>query len=132
MIDARTRALAKILAEELWKEHSGTFRVQWFAEVANAAPDERDDGALTQAVRRVLERLEEIPASEAARAQEEELRVLRALHKACNRAFGWGNESALHAYAHVETAVTNLRCDVKAEVFLREAAERRLKDMGKD
>jgi hypothetical protein len=50
--------------------------------------------------------------------------IARVLLKELNDLFGWGDESEFHALAHVRTAVTNLRCDLRTEQFLRENAER--------
>lgn len=54
----------------------------------------------------------------------EEASVAAALHRELNDLFGWGDESLLHASLHVRNAVTNLRCDLRAEKFLRENADR--------
>jgi hypothetical protein len=54
----------------------------------------------------------------------EEAKVAAALHRELNDLFGWGDESLLHASLHVRNAVTNLRCDLRAEKFLRENADR--------
>jgi hypothetical protein len=54
----------------------------------------------------------------------EEANVAAALHRELNDLFGWGDESMLHASLHVRNAVTNLRCDLRAEKFLRENADR--------
>lgn len=54
-----------------------------------------------------------------------EARVANALHRELNDLFGWGDESMLHALAHVRNAVINLRADLRTEKFLRENAEKR-------
>lgn len=51
-------------------------------------------------------------------------KILSYLHRELNDLFGWGNESVLHAVAHVRNAVLNLRADLATEKFLKDNAER--------
>jgi len=49
--------------------------------------------------------------------------MLRAMHRELNELCGWGDESFLHAYAHIGNFIKNLRADFRAERMLREKAE---------
>ncbi len=51
-------------------------------------------------------------------------KILGYLHRELNDLFGWGDESVLHAVAHVRNAVLNLRADLATEKFLKDNAER--------
>jgi len=51
------------------------------------------------------------------------LRLMDAMHKELNALCDWGDESFMHAYAHIGNVIKNLRADVRTEKILREKAE---------
>lgn len=56
-------------------------------------------------------------------AVEDNKKMLDAMHKELNELCGWGDESFLHAYAHIGNVIKNLRADVRTEKILRDKAE---------
>lgn len=51
------------------------------------------------------------------------LKLMDAMHKELNALCGWGDESFVHAYAHIGNVIKNLRADARTEKILRERAE---------
>jgi len=48
------------------------------------------------------------------------VRLSEAMRKELNDLCGWGDESFLHAYAHIGNVIKNLRADAATERYLRE------------
>jgi hypothetical protein len=59
-------------------------------------------------------------------------KMLEAMRKELNALCNWGDESFMHAYAHIGNVIKNLRADVRTEKILREKAEARLADLTDD
>lgn len=57
------------------------------------------------------------------KAVEDNAKMLEAMRKELNAVCGWGDDSFLHAYAHIGNVIKNLRADLRAENILREKAE---------
>lgn len=77
-------------------------------------------------VRDQLRKLLEKPEAEMEVLREEldrEFTSLRALHMHLNKLCGWGKESVLHAYAHIDNVLGNLRADLATEKFFNKNAE---------
>jgi len=66
------------------------------------------------------------------KAVEDNAKMLEAMRKELNALCDWGDQSFLHAYAHIGNVVKNLRADVRVEKILREKAETRLADLTDD